>query len=158
MSDLTDDHIKILRVLQKDASLSNRDIARRVGLSENATFRRLRYLKEKGFILGYRVTLDHAKLGAPDRAFVRLKLGVHGDGAREAFEQALHAREFRSVLEVCSVRGGADYVLTIVARDGADFEMTLSKIESLPHVSHVETAYLRSVCKESPLPLPFKDE
>jgi Lrp/AsnC family transcriptional regulator len=53
----------ILRVLQKDASLSQRDVAERVGLSQNACWRRILRLKETGVITGQTLRLDHDRIG-----------------------------------------------------------------------------------------------
>ena len=46
------DHIDlaILRTLQQDSSLSQRELADRVGLSQNACWRRLQSLKASGVI------------------------------------------------------------------------------------------------------------
>ena len=42
----------ILRALQKDASLSQRELADKVGLSQNSCWRRLARLREQKIILG----------------------------------------------------------------------------------------------------------
>lgn len=47
----------ILRELQREARLSQRDIAERVGLSQNACWRRIRALDEAGLILRRTVVL-----------------------------------------------------------------------------------------------------
>ena len=50
----------ILRALQKDASLSQRELADKVGLSQNSCWRRLARLREQKIILGQTVRLDMA--------------------------------------------------------------------------------------------------
>ena len=43
---------RILKELQKDATLSQRELADRVGLSQNACWRRLKALNENGVLIG----------------------------------------------------------------------------------------------------------
>ena len=53
---------RILGLLQKDASLSQRELAERVGLSQNACWRRLSRLTEAGILKGSRAQIDAAAL------------------------------------------------------------------------------------------------
>ena len=50
----------ILRALQQDASLSQRDLAERVGMSQNACWRRLQALRAAGVMQGQTLRLDRA--------------------------------------------------------------------------------------------------
>ncbi|MEM1065618.1 MAG: winged helix-turn-helix transcriptional regulator, partial [Pseudomonadota bacterium] len=54
---------KILSVLQADGNLPQREIADRVGLSQNACWRRIRRLTDTGVIAGYTTRLDTGRLG-----------------------------------------------------------------------------------------------
>ena len=57
----------ILRALQEEAGLSSATLARRLGLSQPATWRRVKRLEEAGVIAGRELELDPAKLGFGDR-------------------------------------------------------------------------------------------
>ena len=64
MPDITDQIDKrILHELQRDASLSQRELADRVGLSQNACWRRLKALTESGLLQGSVARLDRQLLG-----------------------------------------------------------------------------------------------
>ncbi|MEP3559072.1 AsnC family transcriptional regulator, partial [Roseibium sp.] len=51
---------KILKELQEDSRRSQREIADRVGLSQNACWRRLKAISESGLIKGHTIRLDPA--------------------------------------------------------------------------------------------------
>ena len=67
----------ILRALQRDSSLSQRDLADEVGLSQNACWRRLRNLRDLGMITGQTARLDAGKLGLTLTVFVLLRTRHH---------------------------------------------------------------------------------
>ena len=59
-----DDHdVAILRLLVRDARMSQRRIAREVGMSAPAVADRIARLERTGVIRGYRADLDRAALG-----------------------------------------------------------------------------------------------
>ena len=55
---------RILKELQKDATLSQRELADRVGLSQNACWRRLKALNEDGVLIGLNRPYRARKAGA----------------------------------------------------------------------------------------------
>ncbi len=63
---------RLLRELQADARLSFSALARRIGMSTPAVAERVRRLEESGAIVGYRATVDRARLGRPLGAFLWL--------------------------------------------------------------------------------------
>ena len=50
--------IAILGELQRDARLSNAELASRIGLSAAPTWRRVKWLEDEGYITGYRAEID----------------------------------------------------------------------------------------------------
>src|SRR6185295_20378805 len=64
--------IAILRELQRDARLSNTELAARIGISAAPTWRRVKALEEQGYITGYRAEIDRRKIGLGVLAFVRI--------------------------------------------------------------------------------------
>ena len=55
--------LKLLGQLQQNGTLSQRDLADRVGLSQNSCWRRLQRLTEKGLLRGTRTQIDLQMLG-----------------------------------------------------------------------------------------------
>lgn len=141
----------ILRALQDDATLSAAQLGRALGLSQPATWRRIKRLEEAGVIAGARLDLDLEKAGFGVSVFLGVKLATKGRVSLEDFERAVTA--IPEVQMVEHVLGLYDYRLRVVARDLADFERVLRRrIMALPGVGDVEANVLLS---EEHFPGPF---
>jgi len=141
----------ILRALQGDATLSAGNLGRDLGLSQPATWRRMRRLEELGVLAGRDVTLDATALGFGVTVFLGVKLATKGRVSLEDFERAVTA--IPEVQTVEHVLGLYDYRLRIVARDLSDFERVLRRrVMTLPGVGDVEANVLLS---EERLPGPL---
>ena len=64
----------IMRALQKNARLSNAELAEIVGMSTTACWNRTRQLETDGYIRGYVALLDQQKLGFADVVLITKKL------------------------------------------------------------------------------------
>ena len=69
--------LKILTCLQKDSSLSQRELADRVGLSQNACWRRLQRLQASGILRGSRAAVDLSALGLDITVLVMMRTRNH---------------------------------------------------------------------------------
>ena len=98
MAQLDGIDIKILDLLQNDASQSIADIAERVHLSQNACWRRIRQLEEEGIIAKRVALLDPEKLGVGVTVFVTVRAGEHTERWLETFSAAVRKMRSRGVL------------------------------------------------------------
>jgi len=147
--DATD--LAILRALSMDATLSAGALGRQLGLSQPATWRRVKKLQDEGVLAGRRVDLDAEALGFGVTVFLGVKLATKGRVSLEDFERAVTA--IPEVQTVQHVLGLYDYRLRVVARDLSDFERVLRRrIMTLPGVGDVEANVLLS---EERLPGPL---
>ena len=115
----------ILRALVADATQSASALGRKLGLSQPATWRRIRRLEEAGVITGRRLELDAEKLGFGVTVFLGVKLATKGRVSLEDFERAISA--IPEVQTVEHILGVFDYRLRVVARDITDFERILRR-------------------------------
>lgn len=143
MIDLDVTDRKLLRALAENADQSAGALGRRFGLSQPATWRRIRRLEEEGILAGRRVVLDSEALGFGVTVFLGVKLAAKGRVSLEDFERAVTA--IPEVQTVQHVLGVFDYRLKIVARDLPDFERVLRRrIMTLPGVGDVEANVILS--------------
>jgi|TARA_R110002074_G_scaffold211469_2_gene380790 DNA-binding Lrp family transcriptional regulator len=141
----------LLRALARDATQSASALGRRLGLSQPATWRRIRRLEEGGAISGRRLRLNAEALGFGVTVFLGIKLATRGRVSLEDFERAVSA--IPEVQTVEHVLGLFDYRLRVVARDLPDFERVLRRrIMTLPGAGEVEANVLLS---EERLPGPL---
>jgi len=134
---------RLLRELGRDAGQPASVLGRKLGLSQPATWRRIRRLHETGAIKGQRLDLDHDRLGFGVTVFLGVKLATKGRVSIEDFERAVSA--IPEVQTVEHILGLYDYRLRVVARDISDFERVLRRrIMMLPGVGDVEANVLLS--------------
>src|SRR5688572_32669894 len=91
-SDLDRYDLLILHELQRDARLSNAELAARIGLSAAPTWRRVKWLEQQGFITGYHAELDRRRIGLGVLAFVRVDAERNNASATRALEEAIRAQ------------------------------------------------------------------
>ncbi|WP_375281067.1 Lrp/AsnC family transcriptional regulator [Pseudooctadecabacter sp.] len=140
---LDDTDRAILAALQRDATQTAAALAGRIGLSQPATWRRIKRLREAGILGGRRVALDREALGFGVTVFLGVKLATKGRVSLEDFERAVTAIPEVQLVE--HVLGLYDYRLRVVARDLADFERVLRRrVMTLPGVGDVEANVLLS--------------
>ena len=133
----------ILRLLSRDATQSAASIGRSLGLTQPATWRRIKRLTDAGVLAGRRVVLDNAALGFGVTVFLGIRLATKGRTSLEDFERAVTA--IPEVQVVQHVLGQFDYRLRITARDISDFERILRRrIMTLPGVGQVEANVMLS--------------
>ncbi|GAA6163759.1 Lrp/AsnC family transcriptional regulator [Pelagimonas sp. KU-00592-HH] len=133
----------LLKALAEDATQSAGALGRRFGLSQPATWRRIKRLKDAGVIAGRKLDLDAEKLGFGVTVFLGVKLATKGRVSLEDFERAVTA--IPEVQTVEHVLGMYDYRLRVTARDIADFERVLRRrVMTLPGVGDVEANVLLS--------------
>lgn len=143
MTELDDIDRQIVISLVRDASQSTGGLGKRLGLSQPATWRRIRRLEEAGVLRGRRLRLDAQMLGFGVTVFLGVKLATKGRVSLEDFERAVSA--IPEVQTVEHVLGLYDYRLRVVARDLADFERVLRRrIMTLPGAGQVEANVLLS--------------
>lgn len=151
MNALDDTDFALLRALSENAAQSAGALGKQLGLSQPATWRRIKRLQEAGILAGRRVELDLEALGFRVTVFLGVKLATKGRVSLEDFERAVTA--IPEVQTVQHVLGLYDYRLRVVARDLSDFERVLRRrIMTLPGVGNVEANVLLS---EERLPGPI---
>jgi Lrp/AsnC family transcriptional regulator len=114
MSKLDSIDLKMLTVLQLDGRISQRDLADRVGISQNACWRRLQHLNESGIISGTRVTIDARSLGQDLTVFVMIKTPRHS--AEWSAKFSAHVKSLPEVIDFHRIGGEWDYLIKVVTR------------------------------------------
>ena len=144
---------RMLTVLQEDGRIPNSALARRVGLSESATLRRLRRLEDSGLIDGYVLLVNQARAGKPGNIFVEIALTAQEEAALSAFEAAVQERP--EILECYLMSGEYDYLLRVVVADFADYErIHREHLTRLPFVGRVRSSFtLRTVLRRTSIPV-----
>ncbi len=134
------DHIdhQLIDLLQADARISNRDLARHVGLAPSTTLARVQRLVDSGVLTGFSALVDPEALGLTLGVVVFVQLHSHARADSRAFIDLVLARP--EVAQVFYVGGAQDLVVHVMARDTDDLRrVVLEGIASHPLVRHLET-------------------
>ena len=129
----------ILRALQQDSSLSQRELAEKVGLSQNSCWRRLTRLREQKIIKGQTVRLDMIAVGLSLTVFVMVRTRHHSAEWLKTFRKSVLAID--NVIDFYRIAGDYDYMIKIVARDMNDFDQIYQRIISQTELETV-TSYI----------------
>lgn len=145
--------VAILHELQRDARLSNAELAQRIGLSAAPTWRRVKWLEQHGYIVGYRAELDRRKVGLGVLAFVRVDAERSAAEATRALEDAI--RKLPEVIACHYISGAGTFELQVMATDLDAFSrFSIDTLLHLPNVKDIHTSFsLGEVKAGAALPL-----
>ena len=133
--------MKILRLLQGDARVTNQALAEKIGMSASPCWRKVRKLEEEEVIQGYRAVLDRKKIGLGVMVFIRVAIDSHSETEAKKFEEEGTALE--DVVACYCIGGDADFLLQVVASDldsYADFAMSV--VRRLPGIKEMQSMFV----------------
>ncbi len=139
---------KILHELQTDGSITNVELARRIGISAPPCLRRVRALEDAGIITGYRARLDAKQLGYDVTCFAMVHLDSQAEPDIMAFADKI--RSWPIVRECWTLSGDIDFMLKCIAPDHEAFQKFVSQLISLPNVRNVRTGFALQKVKDVP--------
>ncbi|SEF56991.1 Lrp/AsnC family transcriptional regulator [Jhaorihella thermophila] len=142
----------ILNQLQQDAGLSQRELAERVGLSQNACWRRLGALREAGVLQGAAARLDRRKLGLDLVVFVMIRTRHHSADWLRAFRR--HVLTIPEVVDFHRIGGDYDYQLKVVTEDMASYDRVYQRLIERVELDSVTSYFaMEAIAENRPLPL-----
>lgn len=130
--------LKILALLQQDASLSTAELAEKVGVSQSPCWRRIQRLRDEGYIKATVAIVDRQKLGFQIQIFAQAKmLRLTEQDRAEFFRQIAGIPE---IVECYTVFGEMDIMMKVIAPDVLWYqEFIFSVLMKLPGVQDVRS-------------------
>ena len=148
--------IKILRLLQEDATRSVADIADQVGLSQTPCWRRIQNLEKAGVIVARVALLDAQKLNVGTTVFVRVRTTNHNYEWLEKFARAV--ADIEEVVEFHRMSGDVDYLLRVVVPDIAGYDEVYKRLIRAADLADVSSNFAMETIKQTTaLPLTYVD-
>ena len=153
VADLDRYDVAILNALQRDARLSNADLAAKIGLSAAPTWRRVKWLEANRYITGYRAEIDRHRIGLGVLAFVRVDAERNNAQSTQALEDAIRA--LPEVVSCHYISGTGTFELQALATDlQAYSRWSMDTLFKLPNVKDIHTSFsLGEVKSGAALPL-----
>jgi Lrp/AsnC family leucine-responsive transcriptional regulator len=149
--DTTDE--RLVTLLQQNARATQAELAKEIGLSQPATYGRIKKLEETGVITGYAARVDATKLGKDVTAFVGVS--IEHPKYFEAFAKKVLAHP--DVLECHRVAGQDSYLLKVKTQNTASLDRLLvEQLRTITGVTRTHTTIVLASVKEETTVLPAK--
>lgn len=150
-SDLLDEiNLKIIDILERDASKPFVEIAKELEISDATVHMRIRRLVAAGIIRRFTIATDSRLLGYDHLAFMGINIK---EGSADEVNSILS--QFDEVLEIHEMHGRFDLILKIRARSLEEMrDIVVNKVRKLPQIKDVELmAVLKTVKEEQSVSL-----
>ncbi len=133
--------IEIIKLLQNNARLSNKQIAAGVGLAPSSVHERMKRLRENKVLTGTHAEVDLASLGIGLEALFMIELAKHERSTVDRFmDDMLKVPEVRSAH---LITGRYDLVIHVVVHDTRHLKnLALDQFTNRPGVTRIETSII----------------
>ena len=140
--------LKILRLLQKDAKLTNKALSANLALSVTAVYERIKKLEKTGFIQGYVALVSKEKVDKSFVAFCHVKLVQHTQDNVKQLEREVIAID--EVLECYHLSGDYDYLLKVHVKDMEYYrKFMIEKLTNLNHIGSTHSMFMINQVKHT---------
>lgn len=148
MENLDDIDLQILRILQKNAKLTTKEVAEAVHLTPTPVFERMKRLERQGFIKKYVAVLDPEKLNQRLLVFCKVKLKQINHQIADSFTKRI--MRVPEVTECYNTSGAYDYLLKVRVADMAQYQdFVLTKLGDMESVGSIESTFVMSEVKKN---------
>ena len=145
---LDETDLQILRILQKNAKLTTKELADAVNLTPTPVFERQKRLERKGYIKRYVAVLDADKLNQGLLVYCNVKLKQINREIAEAFTRRVQL--IPEVTECYNTSGNYDYLLKVRAADMKQYqEFVLNKLGEIESLASIESTFVMSEIKQT---------
>ena len=143
---------EIVRHLQNNARLSNKELAAAIGLSPSSCLERVRRLQENGLFSGFHAALNPKAVGIGMQAMIAVRLSGHSLDTVESFRR--YILEQPTVIGGFHITGENDFLIHIAVTDADHLRSTLlSTFSTRPEVIHIETSIIFEYSRAHEMPV-----
>ena len=135
----------ILRVLERNAKLSSRAVAREVGLPISTVHRRIKRLEQEGVITGYKALINYEKTDRPIGAYIFINLVETTPRRPRITKKSIIERlkKFNEVQELADVEGPSfNLVVKIQLHSLKELSMFTEELRWLEGIEELSTAII----------------
>jgi DNA-binding Lrp family transcriptional regulator len=148
VSKISPTDVVLLRMLQKNARVTNQELARAAGIAESTCLERVRSLQQRGVIRGWHADVDLAAIGRPIRVLISVRLQPKTTEAVNAFHAAVLAAD--ETLGVATVAGTDDFIVEVAVADVEHLRAFLFEhITNQPNVTDTHTSLVYDYQRKS---------
>ncbi len=138
---------KILRELQRDASRPIEEIGETIGLSRNATWRRIRRLEDDGILAGRVALVDANSIGLGLAVFISVRTDRHDANWAKKFRAVVNS--FPEILGAYRTSGDLDYLIHARVSDVEAYDRLYQRLIEAVDLKDVSASFVMEELKET---------
>jgi len=143
---LDETDLKILRAVQEDCRITNKDLAAQIHLSTTPTFERLKRLERMGFIQRYVAVLDANKLNRGFQVICNISMKQINRQIAEDFREVVQG--WSEVSECYNVSGDCDYMMKVFVPNMAVYQkFIVEKVGALEYIARIQSIFVMDTLK-----------
>ncbi len=140
--------LAILRLLQKNARITIKEISAKVHLSTTPVHDRIKRMEDSGVIKQYATLVDHAKVKKGLIVICYVSLRQHSKNAGVKFIKTIH--ELNEVIECFSISGEFDFMLKVACEDmNTYYDFHVNKLSQIENMGHVQSIFVMGIIKQT---------
>lgn len=140
--------LDILRVLQNNAKLTNKELAQLVHLSPTPTYERVKRLERDGYIKQYCAILDSDRFDRGFVVFCNITLRTMNKQVAGEWQEAV--QQWDEVAECFNTSGDHDYMLQVCVSSMNAYRLfILNKVGTFPHIAHIQSVFVLQTIKQT---------
>ena len=140
--------VQILRLLQKNARITVKEIGELVHLSTTPVHERIKRMEATGIIKQYAALLDHMKVKKPLMVICYVSLKEHNKIAGVKFIDTIN--RLAEVVECYSISGEFDFMLKVMAASMDDYyNFHVNKLSQFENMGHVQSVFVMGIIKQT---------
>jgi Lrp/AsnC family transcriptional regulator len=147
MNEIDEFDLKIIRELQRDATLTVEMLGEKVNLSRNAAWRRLKRLEDEGYLLRRVAIADAEKLDLGLAVVILVRTGSHEPDWLARFRAAVVSMP--EIISVWRMSGDLDYVLRARVRDMKGYDRLYQRLIAKVPLADVSASFVMEEIKET---------
>jgi DNA-binding Lrp family transcriptional regulator len=146
-----------MALLQKNARISNKELAAAIGLAPSTCSERVKRLEEHKYFKGFHAELYPRNVGVGLQALVFLRLNDHSLSTMEQFRY--YILSVPEVVEMTHLSGVNDYMLKVAVRDNEHLRaLLLRAFSAREEVGHIETSVIFETVAKHDTPIYIRDK
>ncbi|MEQ8656500.1 MAG: Lrp/AsnC family transcriptional regulator [Hyphomicrobiales bacterium] len=138
---------RILRLLQRDASMSMDSLAECVHLSRNACWRRIKNMEDAGVLTGRVALVDPQSVGLDLMTFVLVRTNRHDADWLKTFNKAV--QDLPEIVGAHRLSGDLDYILRVRIANVRAYDAFYQRLIERVPISDVSASFVMEDIKDT---------
>jgi Lrp/AsnC family leucine-responsive transcriptional regulator len=148
MAELDDLDIRLLKLLQRDSTLTTKELANVLNLTPTPVHERIKRLERGGYIKKYVALLDNQKLHKGLIVFCNVILKQHEKSIGQKFVNDIVS--LKEVTECYNVSGQYDFMLKVMVKDMPEYQnFIMNKLASIENIGSTHSVFVMGEIKHS---------